>query len=157
MYVPRIGPSILVFPKIPSWVPSCSYFVFLMCLPFCLLCIMLTTLHYLRQILIGALLLTSSTLNSASWLIGTGRMNFLWMSKIRLRLFSQIGSFVITAAPLTSDRILVQFTVNGKFLWLLLYSKLTFREHIGVMCNKLSKIIFLFFISWRNFSRESYY
>ena len=39
------------------------------------------------------------------------------------------------AAHLTLDGIIVQFTLNEKSLWLLHYSKLTFREHIGVICN----------------------
>ena len=49
------------------------------------------------------------------------------------------------AAPLSIDGIPAQFTLNGKFLGIVLVSKLAFREYIGVICKKLSTIIGIFY------------
>ena len=133
----------------PSLGPSCSYLVVMIFLR-CLLCFMPTILHYLRQILIGDLLLTSSILNSASWLIVLGQMNFLWMMKGRLRWFS-------LAYTCDSGWNYCTVYLNVKFLGLLLDSQLAFmaswgnNNNIGVICIKLSKITDIFLKVERSF------
>ena len=67
-------------PQLPSYVPTCCYFVLMIDNVSTVLSIVLyadDTIHYFRLILVGALLLTSSILDSASWFIGPGQMNFL--------------------------------------------------------------------------------